>query len=152
MTMVRRLPSKQRNANVLRHADRTALKRLALLLACGLVLAGGFLYAGGLHFAALRYGYQTETLRRERDQLLEDQRRFLLEREEVASPARLERAARQLGMQPMQAGQIDPLGAARRWQDKGSVAISHPAASPATDKGKSSAAKNEVRQRLGTPR
>jgi cell division protein FtsL len=151
--MVRRLPSKQRNAYVVRHADRTALKRLALLLACGFVLAGGFLYAGGLHFAALSYGYQTETLKRERDQLLEEQRRFLLEREEVASPARLERAARQLGMQPMQPGQIDPLGAARsRSQDKESVAMNPPAASPATDKGKSSAAKNEGRQRLGTPR
>jgi cell division protein FtsL len=151
--MVRRLPSKQRNANVVRHADRAALTRLALLLACGLVLASGFLYAGGLHFAALRYGYQTETLRRERDQLLEEQRRFLLQREEVASPARLERAARQLGMQAMQPGQIDPLGAARnRLQERTSVTMNHSAASPATDKGKPSAAKNEVKQRLGTPR
>jgi cell division protein FtsL len=131
--------------------------RLALLLLCGLVLAGGFLYACGLHFAALRYGYQTETLRRERDHLLEQQRRFLLEREEAAAPARLERAARQLGMQAMQPGQIDPLSVARnRSQEKSreekSVAMNHPAASPATDKGKSSAAKIEARQRLGTPR
>jgi hypothetical protein len=41
--------------------------------------------------------------------LAEDHRRVLLEREEAASPARLERAARQIGMQPMQAAQIDPL-------------------------------------------
>src|SRR5712692_5748070 len=146
--MVRRLPSRQRNANVVRHADRTALTRLALLLVCGLVLAGAFLYACGLHFAALRYGYQTEALRRERDHLLEEQRRFLLEREEVAAPARLERAARQLGMQPMQPEQIDPLRAARnRSQEKKSPAINHPATSPATDKRKLSAAKTEVRQR-----
>src|SRR5713226_7258078 len=111
--MVRRLPLKQRNANGVHQSDRTALTRLALLLLCGLVLAGGFLYACGLHFAALRYGYQTETLRREREQLLEEQRRFLLAREAAASPARLERAARRLGMQPMQPGQLDPLRAAR---------------------------------------
>src|SRR6266852_3281122 len=117
--MVRRLPSKQRNANVVRQADRTVLTRLALLLVCGLMLAGGFLYACGLHFAALRYGYQTEALRRERDHLLEEQRRFLLAREAAAAPARLERAARQLGMQPMQPGQMDPLKAARnRSQEK----------------------------------
>jgi cell division protein FtsL len=153
--MVRRLPSRQRNASVVQGSDRTAQTRLALLLLCGLVLAGGFLYACGLHFAALRYGYQTETLRREREHLLEEQRRFLLEREEAASPARLERAARQLGMQPMQPGQMDPLRAARNRSpespEKKSVAMNHPAAAPSADKGKLSAAKTEGRQRLGPP-
>ena len=154
--MVRRLPSKQRNAPVVQGFDRTAQARLALLLVCGLVLAGGFLYACGLHFAALRYGYQTETLRREREHLLEEQRRFLLEREEAASPVRLERAARQLGMQPMQPEQMDPLRAARNRSPESparkSLVINHPAASPPPDKGKLSIARNEGRQRLGTPR
>jgi len=39
--MVRRVPSKQRNAVVLRERDRDALKRLGLLLGCGLVIACG---------------------------------------------------------------------------------------------------------------
>ena len=107
--MVRRVPSKQRNAAVLRERDRDALKRLGLLLACGLVIACGFVYAGGHHFAALRLGYQTEKLRTVRDELTEEQHRLLLEREAAASPLRLERAARRLGMQPLQAAQIDPL-------------------------------------------
>ncbi len=107
--MVRRIPSKQRNARLAREVDRGALVRLALLLLCGLTLAGGFVYAGGQHFAALRFGYQTENLRKVRSELAEDQHRLILEREAAASPARLERAARQLGMQPMQAAQIDPL-------------------------------------------
>ncbi len=107
--MVRRSPSRQRNAPVARERDRGALFRLGLLLCCGLTLAGGFVYAGRQHFAALRLGYETESLRKIRNDLAEDQRRYLLEREAAASPARLERAARQLGMQPMQAGQIDPL-------------------------------------------
>ena len=109
--MVRRIPSRQRNSIVARARGREhgALTRLALLLLCGLVLAGGFVYAGGQHFAALRYGYETESLRRVRDELAEEQHRFLLEREAAASPLRLERAARQLGMQPMQPAQIDPL-------------------------------------------
>ncbi len=146
--MVRRLPTRQRNGNVVQASDRTALPRLALLLLCGLVLAGGFLYACGLHFAALRYGYQNETLRRERDHLIQEQRRFLLEREEVASPVRLERAARQLGMQPMQPGQMDPLRAARnRSPEKKSVVMNYPEPSPTTDKRKPSAARTEVGQR-----
>ncbi len=107
--MVRRVPSKQRNARVTRERDGGVLLRLALLLLCGLTLAGGFVYAGVQHFAALKLGYETQNLRKIRDSLGEDQRRFLLERESAASPARLERAARQLGMQPMQAAQLDPL-------------------------------------------
>lgn len=107
------------------------------------------MYACGLHFAALRYGYQTETLRRERDRLLQEQKRFLLEREEAASPARLERAARQLGMQPMQPEQIR--AARNRSGEKESLVMDHPAAAPATDKSKPSA-KTEVRQPLGKPR
>ena len=99
--MVRRIPSKQRNARLAREVDRGALVRLALLLLCGLTLAGGFVYAGGQHFAALRFGYQTENLRKVRSELAEDQHRLILEREAAASPARLERAAhgsRRLGL------------------------------------------------------
>lgn len=107
--MIRRIPSRQRNARIIRETDADAFLRLGLLLICGFGLASGFVYAGRQHFAALRYGYETESLRRERDQLAEEQRRFLLQREEAASPVRLERAAKQLGMQPVSPAQIDPL-------------------------------------------
>jgi cell division protein FtsL len=110
--MVRRIPSRQRNARVARERDRGAIFRLGLLLLCGLTLAGGFVYAGVQHFAALKLGYETENLRKIRNDLAAEQHRFLLEREAAASPARLERAARQLGMQPVQAAQIDPLNRA----------------------------------------
>jgi cell division protein FtsL len=115
--MVRRIPSRQRNALIARERDPGALIRLALLLFSGLVLAGGFLYAGRQHFMTLKLGYETEKLRNIRAELAEEQRRFLLEREAAASPARLERAARQLGMQPMQPAQIDPLKRALKSSD-----------------------------------
>ena len=107
--MIRRLPSKQPNAIIAYSRDKNPIARFVLLLLCGLVLAGGFVYAGGKHFASLRLGYQTEKLRVALDNAREEQRRLLLEREAVSSPARLERAARQLGMQPLQPAQIDPL-------------------------------------------
>ena len=130
--MVRRIPSRQRNARVVRERDRGAVLRLGLLFLCGLMLAGGFVYAGVQHFAALRLGYETQNLRKIRDGLAEDNRRFLLEREAVASPGRLERAARQLGMQPMQASQIDPLNSmARGSVDKNPSAQNAIAGSPA---------------------
>jgi cell division protein FtsL len=80
-----------------------------MLLFCGLTLASGFVYAGGQHFAALKLGYETENLRKTRNDLVEEQHRFQLAHDAAVSPARLEQAARRLGMQPMQAAQIDPL-------------------------------------------
>ena len=116
--MVRRVPSEHQNNPIARELDHNAIFRLALLLACGLIIAGGFLYAGRQHFAALRYGYETENLRKIRDELGEERRRFLLEREEAMSPARVERAARELGLQPMQSSQIDPLGRTTMAEEK----------------------------------
>jgi cell division protein FtsL len=124
--MIRRVPSKQRNNLVRRDVDPRALVRLASLLICGLMLAGGFVYAGGRHFAALRLGYETEKLRNSLNAAREDKRRLLLEREAAASPARLELAARRLGMQPMQPAQIDPLNQRSESSDAKPVAVSSP--------------------------
>jgi cell division protein FtsL len=110
---MRRVPLNQPNSAIHRERDLSALSRLMLLLFCGLVLAGGFVFAAGQHFAAVRYGYRSEELRRERASLLEEQRRLLLEREEVAAPARLENAARDLGMQTLRPEQLDASGSTR---------------------------------------
>lgn len=107
--MVRRVPSRHRNAPIGREKDKDAFFRLGLLLVVGLVLACGFVYAGRQHFTALKLGYETEKLRSERNQLAEERRRLMLQREEAASPVRLEQAAKQLGMQPLKPSQIDPL-------------------------------------------
>jgi cell division protein FtsL len=106
---MRRVPSKHRNAPIARERDRDAVKRLSLLLAGALILAGGFVYGGVQHFAALRLGYETEKLRNALTDAKEEQRRLIVQKEIAASPARLERAARQLGMQAMEASQLDPL-------------------------------------------
>jgi cell division protein FtsL len=103
---MRRLPLNQPNHTVRRERDRVALSRLGLLLLCGFMLTCGFVYAAGQHFAAVRYGYQTEELRRERARLLEEQRRLVLAREQATAPARLEEAAQRIGMQQAQPGQI----------------------------------------------
>jgi cell division protein FtsL len=78
-----------------------------LLLASCLVLAAGFVYAVRQQILAVDYGYKTEALRREREQLLDERRRLLLAVEESSSPAQLEQAARELGMQPARAAQIE---------------------------------------------
>jgi len=108
---MKRFPEYQRNATIHRSRDATALSRLALLLFSGFVLAAGFVFAAKQHFAAVQYGYESENLRRERRQLLEEQRRLSLEKEKVSAPARLAPAARRLGLRPATPGQIATLEA-----------------------------------------
>ncbi len=103
---MQRLPSKQLNTRVRRERDSRALSRLIMLLGCGLVLAVGFVFAARQHFAAVQFGYQSESLRNERQLLLAEQQRLLLEKEQASAPARLESAARQLGLKPLRAGQV----------------------------------------------
>src|SRR5919206_1737685 len=105
---MRRLPQQYANPYVRRERDPRALRRQMILLAGCLVLAAGFVAAVRQQILAVDYGYKTEALRREREQLLDEQRRLLLALEERSSPAHLERAAREIGLQPTRAAQIGP--------------------------------------------
>lgn len=105
---MRRLPQQYPNPHVRRRRDPRAARRQALLLVGCLVLACGFLYAVRQQILAVDYGYRTEALRREREELLDEQRRLKLTLEERSSPARLEEAGRELGMQPARAAQLEP--------------------------------------------
>jgi hypothetical protein len=85
-----------------------------------LVLACGFIYAVRQRILAVDYGYKTEALRREREELLDEQRKLKLALEEGSSPAKLEQAGRELGMQPARAAQIE---AASRGQSAGAGVV-----------------------------
>ena len=126
---MRRLPPSRKNFTVHRERDTRALTRLALLLACGLVLAGGFVYAAGQHFAAVQYGYKSEALRLDHAQLLEEQRRLMLERERACSPEHLGAEARKLGMQPIQSAQINPARTLDKQPSQTVPALINPSAS-----------------------
>ena len=110
---MRRVPQQYPNPYVRRERDPRAARRQVLLLAGCLALAGGFVFAARQQILAVEYGYKTEALRREREQLLDEQRRLLLAVEESSSPAQLEQAARELGMQPARAEQIEAAAARR---------------------------------------
>ncbi len=103
---MKRLPANQHNTRINRERDMRALSRLGLLLFCGAVLSGGFVFAAKQHFAAVKFGYNSEALRKEREQLLRENQQLSLEKEQASSPARLEAAARELGLKPLQARQV----------------------------------------------
>src|ERR687890_2597992 len=104
---MRRLPQQYPSTHVRRRRDPRAARRQAILLAGCLALACGFIYAVRQQILAVDYGYKTEALRREREELLDAQRKLKLALEEGSSPAKLEEAGRELGMQPARAAQIE---------------------------------------------
>jgi len=126
---MKRIPLKQRNSRINHDRDPGALSRLGLLLFCGLVLAGGFVFAARQHFAAVQYGYQSEELRRERERLIQEQQHLMLQKEQAFAPARLESEARELGLRPVAANQLEAQKAAdKRGQLTIGPALLNPAA------------------------
>lgn len=113
---MKRVPRQHRNTDVRRQRDGRALRRQIVLLACGLTAACGFVLAVGQHYAAVRYGYEGERLREQRRQLVAERDRLLMELSAAESPTTLERAAREIGMQPARPSQM---GAARRTDENG---------------------------------
>ena len=109
---MRRMPQQYANPHLRRERDPRAFRRQVLLLASCLVLAAGFIVAVRQQIVAVEYGYETEKLRLRQESLLDEQRRLLLALEERSSPAQLEPAAREMGLQPARATQIET-GAAR---------------------------------------
>ena len=101
------MPQQYANPHLRRERDPRALRRQVCLLVSCLMLAAGFVLAVRQQIVAVEYGYKTEALRRERENLLDEQRRLMLALEERSSPAQLETAARGMGLQPARAMQID---------------------------------------------
>ena len=58
------------------------------------------------HFKAIEYGYKIETLRVQRDGMLEVNRALRLEEASLRDPERIDTLARKLGLQSPQAGQV----------------------------------------------
>ncbi len=58
------------------------------------------------HFRAIEYGYKIETLRVQRDGLVEVNRALRLEEASLRDPERIDTLARKLGLQSPQAGQV----------------------------------------------
>jgi cell division protein FtsL len=58
------------------------------------------------HFKAIEYGYKIETLKSQRDGLVEMNRALRLEEASLRDPERIDRMARELGLQSPQAGQV----------------------------------------------
>src|SRR5208337_3643652 len=76
---------------------RREMKHFSFALCCLFLLVMTYAWQ---HFKAIEYGYKIEALKNQRDGLLEVNRNYRLEEASLRSPDRIDRLARQYGMQP----------------------------------------------------
>jgi len=79
------------------------MRQFGIALVCLFVLVMTYTWQ---HFKAVEYGYKVESLKAQRDGLLEENRALRLEEASLRTPDRIDRLARDFGMQPPQAGQV----------------------------------------------
>src|ERR1700678_4500401 len=85
------------------------MKQFGIALCLLFVLVMGYALQ---HFRAIEYGYKIETLRVQRDGLMEMNRALRLEEASLRDPERIDVMARKLGLQSPQPGQVLRMDAA----------------------------------------
>jgi cell division protein FtsL len=79
------------------------MRQFGLALGCLFLLVMAYAFQ---HFKAIEYGYKIEALKSQRDGLVEMNRSLRLEEASLRDPERIDRMARELGLQSPQAGQV----------------------------------------------
>lgn len=79
------------------------MRQFGIALAFLFVLVMGYAFQ---HFKAIEYGYKIEALKSQRTNLTEMNRALRLEEASLRDPERIDRIAREMGLQSPQAGQV----------------------------------------------
>jgi cell division protein FtsL len=79
------------------------MRQFGIALSCLFLLVMTYTWQ---HFKAIEYGYKIESMKNERNGLSELNHTLRLEEASLRSPDRIDRLARQYGMQPTHAGQV----------------------------------------------
>ena len=79
------------------------MRQFSVALCCLFLLVMTYAWQ---HFKAIEYGYQIESLKMQRDSLVEMNRELHLEDASLRNPERIDLMARKLGLQSPQAGQV----------------------------------------------
>ncbi|MEW6730672.1 MAG: hypothetical protein AB1489_04980 [Acidobacteriota bacterium] len=88
-----------KNTPVRRRHNQTRPWWLYISIVLGFTIAYGFIMAARYHFNAVELGYQTEELKRQRAKLEQCQRKLELELARRTAPQRLDKRARQQGLE-----------------------------------------------------
>src|SRR5258708_9482620 len=96
------------NARLVRVEDprrSREMRQFGIALGCLFLFVMAYAFQ---HFKAIEYGYKIEALKSQRDGLVEMNRALRLEEASLRDPERIDRMARELGLQSPQAAQTKP--------------------------------------------
>src|SRR5256712_6059145 len=94
------------NARLVRVEDprrSREMRQFGIALGCLFLLVMSYAFQ---HFKAIEYGYKIEALKSQREGLIEMNRALRLEEASLRDPERIDRMARELGLESPQAGQV----------------------------------------------
>ena len=99
------------NSRVLKMVDPRRRRELALFAGALAVLLMFTMVYVWQHFSAIEYGYKIEQLKVEREAIMESNRALKLEESSLRDLSRIDTLARQMGLQPPTAGQLEIMDA-----------------------------------------
>lgn len=94
------------NSRVVKISDPRRRREIRIFSATVAAIFLMMLFYAWQHFSAVQYGYEIETQKIQRDQLVEQNRALKLEEAGLRDPGRIDALARQMGLESPQPGQV----------------------------------------------
>lgn len=94
------------NSRLVKAADPVRVREMRIFTAAMSVLFMFVMFYGWQHFSAIEYGYRVEAEKQQVNQLEEQNRELRLSEAKLCDPHRIDRMARQLGLDAPKAGQV----------------------------------------------
>ena len=94
------------NTRLVKAADPVRVREMRLFTAAMSLLFVFVMFYGWQHFSAIEYGYKVESEKQQVNQLEEQNRELRLSEAQLCDPHRIDRMARQLGLDAPKAGQV----------------------------------------------
>lgn len=94
------------NSRLVKADDPVRTREMRLFTAAMTVLFMLIMFYGWQHFSAIEYGYRVEAEKQQRELLREENRALRLTEAQLRDPVRIDRMARQLGLDAPRPGQV----------------------------------------------
>jgi cell division protein FtsL len=94
------------NSRLVKAEDPQRTHEMRLFTAAMTVMFTLLMFYGWQHFNAIEYGYRVEAEKQQREQLREQNRQLRLTEAQLGDPGRIDRLARQLGLDAPKPGQV----------------------------------------------
>lgn len=94
------------NSRLVKAADPVRVREMRIFTAAMTVMFVIVMFYGLQHFSAIEYGYRVEAEKQQRNTLEEQNRELRLAEAQLCDPHRIDRMARQLGLEAPRPGQV----------------------------------------------